>query len=447
MNIVIAGAGEVGTHLAKMLSKQQHSITLIDPNEEKLANIESQIEVITKVGSCIRTSILRDIAVDNCDLFVAVNPTEELNVNAAIMAKKLGAKRTIARINNSEYLEKDTVDYLKSVGVDDVIYPDSLGATEIVNSLKQIGSRQLHEFSEGRLQVIGIKLWDNALILNMSLIEMAKQFGADKFRIVAIKRATKTIIPHGNTILKYGDLVYIVTKPEDSRLIFELCGKSAFEIRSIIIVGATPLGIKAAAMLQDHYKVKLIEMDKDKCIRIADELSNTLIINGDGRDLNLLKEEGIRNTDALISLTDSSEANILTCLLAKKQGVKKSIARVENIDYIELAENIGIGTIINTKMIAASHIYRYTLKVDVRHLKFINYTDAEVFELRALEGSYVTKKPIRELKFPEETTLGGIIRGNDAFIVTGNTTIQPNDQVVVFALSDSVKKVIKLFQK
>ena len=447
MDIVIAGAGAVGTHLARMLSRQKHTITLIDPDAEKLENIESQIEVITKVGSCILLSVLRDVAVDQCDLFVAVNPTEELNINSAIMAKKLGAKHTVARVNNSEYLEKESAEYLKTVGVDEIIYPDNLAAIEVVNALKQIGSRQLHEFSNGKLQVMGIKLWDNALILNMSLIEVANHFGADLFRIVAIKRATRTIFPRGNTILKYGDLLYIVTKPEDAKEIFELCGKSSFEIKNVMIMGATQLGIKEATMLQDNYKVKLIEPNRDKCIRIADQLANTLVINGDGRDLDLLREEGIKNTDAFLCLSDNSEANILTSLLVKKYGVKKSIARVENIDYIDLAENIGIGTIINTKMIAASHIYRHTLQVNVQNLKFINFTDAEVFELEAEEGSYVTKRPIKDLTLPEETTLGGVIKGNEVYIATGNIQIQKGDKVVIFALTSSVKKVIKLFQK
>ena len=447
MDIVIAGAGAVGTHLARMLSRQNHNITLIDPDAEKLENIESQIEVITKVGSCILLSVLRDVSVDQCDLFVAVNPTEELNINSAIMAKKLGAKHTVARVNNSEYLEKESAEYLKSVGVDEIIYPDNLAALEIVSALKQIGSRQLHEFSEGKLQVMGIKLWDNALILNMTLVEMANHFGADLFRVVAIKRASHTIIPRGNTVLKYGDLIYVVTKPEDSKNIFELCGKNSFEIKNIMIVGATQLGVKAATRLQDNYKVKLIEANREKCIQVADLLTNTLVINGDGRDLDLLREEGIKNTDAFLCLTDNSEANILTSLLVKKLGVKKSIARVENIDYIELAENIGIGTIINTKMVAASHIYRHTLQVDVQHLKFINFTDAEVFELKAEEGSYITKKPIKDLNLPENTTLGGVIHGEEAQIATGNTQIQAGDKVVVFALSSAVKKVIKLFQK
>ena len=390
MNIVIAGAGAVGTHLAKMLSRQEHNIMLIDTNQDKLEDLESQIDILSIVGSCTSIGALKDAEVGKCDLYIAVNPQEDQNINSAILAKKLGAKRTISRVNNSEYLEIENAEYLRSIGIDSLIYPERLAAEEIVASLKQIGSRQMHEFSDGRLQLLGIKLWDNALILNHTLIKMAEIYGADQFRIVAIKRHNHTIIPRGNDELKYGDLVFIVTRPSFISNVFALCGKEQFEIKNIVIVGASRIGIKTASLLEKNYHVKIIEKYREKCIQLADKLKSTLVINGDGRDLTLLREEGIKNVDAFISLTGSSETNILSCLLAKKMGVKKSVAEVENIDYIDLAENIGIGTLINTKLIAASHIYRYTMNVDVRHLKFLTFSEAEVFELEAQPGSMQT---------------------------------------------------------
>lgn len=447
MNIVIAGAGAVGTHLAKMLSKQEHNIMLIDTDQEKLEMLESQIDIMSIVGSCTSIGALKDASVGKCDLFIAVNPLEEQNINSAILAKRLGAKRTIARVNNSEYLENDNAEYLKSIGIDSLIYPERLAAEEIVASLKQIGSRQLHEFSDGRLQLLGIKLWDKALILNHSLAKMAEIYGADQFRIVAIKRENDTIIPRGNEILKYGDLVFIVTKPSYVPNVFTLCGKEQFEIKNILIIGASRVGIKTASLLEKNYNVKIIEKDREKCIQLTDKLKSTLIINGDGRDLSLLREEGIKNIDAFISVTKSSETNILSCLLAKKMGVKKSVAEVENIDYIDLAENIGIGTLINTKLIAASHIYRYTMNVDIKHLKFLTFSEAEVFELQPEAGSKITKSELKDIQFPEDATIGGIIRGNETIIAKGDVQIQAGDNVVVFARQNAVKRVIKFFQK
>lgn len=448
MNIVIAGAGAVGTHLARMLSRQEHCIMLIDTDGEKLEELESQIDILSIVGSCTSIGALKDAEVGKCDLFIAVNPLEEQNINSAILAKKLGAKQTIARVNNSEYLETENAEYLRSIGVDSLIYPERLAAEEIVASLKQIGSRQMHEFSDGRLQLLGIKLWDNALILNHTLAKMAEIYGAEQFRIVAIKRQNRTIIPRGNEELKYGDLVFIVTRPSFIPNVFTLCGKEQFEIKNIVIVGASRIGIKAASLLEKdkHYNVKIIEKDREKCIQLADKLKSTLVINGDGRDLTLLREEGIRNIDAFICLTGSSETNILSCLLAKKMGVKKSVAEVENIDYIDLAENIGIGTLINTKLIAASYIYRYTMNVDVRHLKFLTFSEAEVFELIAQKGSKITKHQLQDMHFPEDATVGGVIRGNETIIAKGDVQIQAGDNVVIFALPSTVKKVIKYFQ-
>ena len=423
MDIVIAGAGEVGTHLANMLSKQEHNIMLIDSDEEKLELLGNQLDVMSIVGSCTSIGALKDAGVHKCDLFIAVNHQEDQNINSAILAKKLGAKQTIARVNNSEYLEDENKEYLKMIGIDSLIYPERLAAEEIVASLKQSGSRQLHEFSDGRLQLLGIKLWENAPVLNLTLIKMAERYGAQHFRVVAIKRADHTIIPRGNDSFRYGDLVFIVTKPFYVPNVFALCGKSQYEVKNVVIVGGSRIGIKTASLLEKNYNVKIIEKDREKCILIADKLKSTLVINGDGRDLALLREEGI------------------------KLGVKKSVAEVENIDYIDLAENIGIGTLVNTKLIAASHIYRYTMNVDVKHLKFLTFSEAEVFEVTAEPGSKITRKTLADMNFPENATVGGVIRNGDAIIAKGDVQIEAGDKVVIFALPSAVKKVIKLFQK
>lgn len=446
MNIVIAGAGEVGTHLARMLSKQEHKIMLIDTDQDKLDEIENQMDVVYTVGSCTSTGALRDSGVDKCDLYIAVNHEEDRNITSAILAKKLGAKQTIARVNNSEYLEDENKEYLNNIGIDSLIYPERLAAEEIVNALKITGSRQIHEFSDGRLQLLSIKLWEKAPILNLTLIQMAKQYGADDFRVVAIKRSEKTIIPRGHDYFMYGDLVFIVTKPHFIPNIFTLCGKSQHEIKNIVIVGGSRIGVKAASLLERNYNVKLIEVDREKSILLADKLKSTLIINGSGQDLSLLREEGIKNTDAFISVTNSSEINILSCLLAKKLGVKKSIAEVENIDYIDLAENIGIGTLINTKVIAASSIYRHTMNVDVKHLKFLTFSEAEVFEVPAEQDSKITRHTLKDMKFPLDATIGGVIRNGEVIIAKGDTQIMAGDNVVIFALPEAVKKVLKLFR-
>lgn len=436
----------MGTHLAKMLSKQEHNIMLIDKDQDKLDMLEGQLDIVSHCGSSTSIGALKDAGVPHCDLFIAVNHKEEENFNCAVLAKKLGARRTIARVNNSEYLEPDTQDFLHTIGIDSIIYPERLAAEEIVAALKLNGTRQAHEFSDGRLRMLGIKIWETAPILNLTLVQMAAAYGADNFRVVAIKRGEQTIIPRGNDTFCYGDLVFFVTKPDNIAQIFMLCGKKQYEIKQVMIVGGTRLGCKTASLLEKQYHVKIIDRDRETCIALADKLKSSLVINGDGRDLALLREEGIRNTDVFISLTNSSETNILSCLLAKKLGVKKSVAEVENIDYMDLAENIGIGTLINTKLIAASYIYRYTLNVDVRHLKFVSISEAEVFEVVAEPDSKITRKTLAETNFPTNANIGGIIRNGEAMIAKGNVRIQAGDNVVIFALPEAAKKVIKLFQ-
>ncbi len=448
MKIVIAGAGSVGIHLANMLSKQEHDITLIDNDEERLQLIDGQMDILTVVGSCTSVGALRDAAVGKCDLYIAVNHNEDQNINSAILAKKLGAKKTIVRVNNSEYLEKDNTTYLESIGIDSLIYPERLAAEEIVNVLKESGARQVHDFSNKKLNLISIKLWENALVLDQTLMDIGRSYGTDNFRVVAIKRNNKTIIPRGTDLLKYADMIYVVTKPEYIPEIFNLCGKQQVEIKNVLIVGASKIGVKTASLLEKlHYNVKLLEIDREKCLEIADKLESTLVINGDGRDLMTLKEEGLSNTDAFISVTHSSETNILTCLLAKKNGVKKSVAEVENMSYIDLAENIGIGSIVNTKLTTAAHIFSHTTNVRMKCMRFLTVSEAEVFEIKAEENSKITRKMLKDIKFPENATVGGIIRGEERIIAKGDTRIQAGDQVVIFALQEVVKKVISLFQK
>jgi trk system potassium uptake protein TrkA len=445
MDIVIAGAGAVGTHLARMLSTQEHNIILIDSNENKIADIENQLDILTILGSCSSVADLLDAKVNKADLYIAVTQTEEINITSAILAKKLGAKKTIARIDNNEYMQEGNYSHWKEMGVDHMIYPETLAAEEVIASLKLTGTRQLHEFSDGKIVLYGIKLWDNAKILNYTLEDAIVKFNMKDTRIVAINRDNNTIIPHGHNVFKHGDLIFVITKPEGVDKMLDICGKERIEIKNVIIVGGSRIAKRTAKALEKQYNVKLFETDREKCNQLNDVLENTLIINGDGTNLALLKEEDIESTDAFLSLTGNSETNILACLLAKKFGVKKSVAEVEHIDFIDLASNLGIGTLINKKMIAASYIYRHTMTSRVEHFKCLTTSDAEVFELVAEEGSKITKKKLRDLNFPKEANIGGIIRNNEAIIAKGDDQIIAGDKVVVFTLPTVIRKIEKYF--
>lgn len=445
MRILIAGAGEVGTHLAKMLCNASHDVILMDEDEDKLKQIDSHFDLMTIVGSMTSLEDLREANVRMCDLFIAVPPYQDMSILAAILAKKLGAKKTVARVNNHEYLLPENKEFFKHSGIDELIYPEQLAASEIVVSLKQVGVRQMYEFSEGRLLLVGLKMRSSSPLNDKTLAEVAVMHRTREYNTVAIYREGQTLIPHGNDRFIHNDLAYFVTTQSGLPQVLADAGKKQFDVRHVMILGGSRIGKKVAKEIETLYNVKLIEIDKEKSSKLADFLEHTLVISGDGRNLDLLKDEGIQKMDAFIAVTANSEVNILACQLAKKMGVKKTVAEVENMDYIALADNIGIGTVVNKKLIAASHIYRYTLRANVSNVKCLTATEGEVLELIAQPGSKMTKNSLRDISLPREVNIGGIIRGEQVIIPTGDTLILPDDRVVVFALQAAVGKIEKMF--
>lgn len=446
MKIVIVGAGEVGTHLAKLLSNDDHDIVLLDDNEEKLKHIASHIDLMTITGMAHSMSDQREAGVPKSDLFIAVTPSEERNLVACILAKDLGAAKTIARVDSSEYLKLSNQEKFKELGVDELIYPENLAAKEICTSLKQVGSRQMLQFSDGKLVVNAIKVRDNASIVNKTLEEISKTHPS--FRAVSISRNNETIIPHGKDLILPQDVVYFISTSTDMITLLEEAGKNIFEVKNIMILGASRIGMKTAKRLENRgdYNIKVVEVDKERSLFAADFLEKSLIIHSDGRDVEVLKEEGLETMDAFVAVTGNSETNILSCHLAKRLGVRRTVAEVENLDYLRLADEIGIGTLINKKLIAASYIYRFTMEAEVSIMKCLTACDADVLEFIAKPDSKVCRKLIRDINFPKDATIGGVVRGDKGFIANGNTQIKEGDKVVVFALPSVVKKLEKFFR-
>ncbi len=445
MRIIIAGAGEVGTHLAKMLSYEQHDIVVIDTDEKKLSAIDTSFDLLTINGSAISFSVLGEAKVKNADLFVAATHSEETNLMAAILSKKLGAKKTIARIDSSDYLLPKNRDYFIKLGVDFVICPEKLAASEIVGLLRQTGSSEVFEFSNGKLLLLVIKLDENAPIIDKTLVESSSINKNFDYRAIAITRDSKTIIPRGYDKFQLNDLVFVLTNKDGVENLLKYSGKESFDISNIMILGGSRIGYKTARDLEGHINIKLIESDTELSHNLAEMLEKTLVVNSDISNINTLKDEGLKDMDAFIAVTDNSETNILACLYAKKNGVKKTIAEIENIDYIDLAENIGIDTIINKKLITASNIFRHTMSAKVENLKCLTGANAEVFEFVVQKRAKITKKALKDIDFPKDAIIGGVVRGNDSFIAIGDTIIQDNDRVVVFSLPSAFKKVDKFF--
>lgn len=444
MKIVIAGAGEVGTHLAKMLSDESHDIVLLDDSPEKLSKISSQVDLMTIVGSAHSFEDLKKTGLSKADLFIAVTPFEERNVFACSMASHLGVGRTIARINNSEYLKENYKTKLKNMGIHELIYPESLAAKEIVASVKQTVTRQLIEFSNGKLILMGVKVRKNALILNKTLQELKLE--DHNISVVAINRDNVTIIPKGQDIILDGDIVFFVCTQMEQQHVFDMTGKKVFGVKNIMFLGGSRIAQKAIEKMGDNYRIKVIEINREKCEKIADKYGKALVINGDGRDFKLLKDEGIDKMDAFVATTGSSETNILMCHLAKSFGVKRTVAEVENLEFTGLAEKMDIGSVINKKLNAASYISKFTLNAAISKVKCLTASDAEVYEFIARNDTRITDKPLKNIGFPEEAVIGGYIRNGTGYIANGDTLIQDGDKVVVFTLPSGIKKLEKFFK-
>ncbi len=445
MRIVIAGAGEVGTHLAKMLSNEDHEIILIDPEDSRLDPIKSSLDVLTINGSATSIRILRDVLQKKTDLFIAVTHSEDTNVTSCILAKRFGANKTIARIDNIDYLEQSTPEFFRTIGIDSLIYPELIAAREVLGLLHETGTSEFMEFSNGQLSLYVQKLDENAPIINKSLAEIAVSNKTDRYRAVAIKRNDKTIIPRGNEEFQVGDLVYVITTREGIEEMMKTSGKEVIEARNLMIIGGSRIGKHIALYMQNSCGVKLIDSDPGKCEYLAEILDNTLIINGDARNADLLEQEGISKMDTFVAVTGNSETNILSCLLAKKMGVRRTIAEVENMEYINLAENSGIDTIINKKISAASRIFRHTLNPNVTQVKYMTGTEAEVIEFIVPENSKITRGTLRGIDFPKDAIVGGGTREGVPFIATGDTVIKANDRVVVFTLPSAYDRLSKFF--
>ncbi|HQJ91107.1 MAG TPA: Trk system potassium transporter TrkA, partial [Paludibacteraceae bacterium] len=388
MKIIIAGAGQVGTHLAKMLSRESHDIILLDEDEEKLQQMESNYDIMTVTGSPTSINDLNEARISSTDLFIAVTPIESQNITACILAKNLGAKKTLARIDNYEYLIPENKLFFEQLGINAMIYPERLAAEEIVNSLRMNWVRQWMEFNNGALTLIGMKIRDNAPIINQRLMDLKD---SDCYRVVAIRRDLSTIIPSGQDEIKPNDIVYFITTKDNITHVRKEAGKEVINVKDLMIMGGGRIAIKTVQSLPKDIDIKVLEKDKSKTFKLVEQMDGALIIHGDASNLELLKEEGIENMDAFVALTDNSEANILACIAAKRFGLKKTISEIENIDYIPLAESLDIGTVINKKLIAASYIYQYTLDADVSKVKSLTHVDAEVVEITAKPNSSITK--------------------------------------------------------
>ena len=446
MKIIITGAYAIGTHLARLLSRNHEDITIIDKDPDRLAQIGSDYDLMTVEASPESIRALKEAGIAHTDLYIAVTPDQSLNMTSCMLAKALGAKKTVARIDNSEYIAEDSEELIRSLGIDSLIYPEALAARDINNGLKMSWVRQRWDVHNGALVMLGIKLREGCEILNEPLKNLCGP--KDPYHVVAIKRGKETIIPGGNDELKLYDLAYFMTTRQYIPYIRKIVGKENYvDVKNVMIMGGGKTAVNAVRSMPKYMDVKILEINADRCERLNELLENsdTLVINGDGRDTSLLIEENISNTQAFVALTGNAETNILACLTAKRMGVRKTVAMVENIDYVSMAESLDIGTIINKKAIAASRIYQMMLDADVLNITFLMSANADVAEMVAKPGSKITQKQVKDLDLPKGVTIGGLVRNEEGMLVSGSTQIEAGDTVMVFCQKTKKKKMEKLF--
>ncbi len=446
MKIIIAGAGDLGSHLAKLLSSESHDIYLLDLNEERLNTISSQIDVFTIAGDAKSVEIMEQKLISSCDLLIAVTSSEETNMLICILGKKLGAKRTIARINDVNIIKENKEHFYNELGIDTLISPTYLATLEIQRLVNQSAFTDDIEFDNGKLTVFGISLSENSSLINKTVRESADLNPNLSFKPLALHRDDLTLIVNGETVLKENDIVYFISLKDSIPNIIKLCGKNNFKIKDVMIIGGSRIGINTAELLENDFRVTLVEKDKVTCQQMANTLKKTLIINIDGHDVKMLEEEGLTEIDALISVTADSEMNIMTSLVGKSHGIKKTIARIENFDYINLSQSIGIDTLINKKIIAADNIFKFVRKGNVSLVANLHGTDAEIIEFVVKEGSKITKSPINKLNFPNSSKIAGVIRNGIPIIPFGDFHLKENDKTIVFSLTESIQKIEKFFQ-
>ena len=448
MKIIIAGAGEVGFHLAKLLSYESQDITLIDTDKESLAYADNHLDIRVLKGDATSISLLKDASVQDSDLVIGVTSSETTNITLCMLAKQLGCKRTIARISNTEFIKNKELLKFSDLGIDELISPEALAATEIQLLLNKSAFNDTYEFEQGELIMVGVSLMKSAPFVGKMVKEAAKIFPKLHFIAIALQRSGTqyTVIPKGDTLFKEGDQVYFITVKKGVDELYKLTGKKKAAIKNVMILGGSKVGYKTARDLcNSKFNVKLIEKNKEKAFDLADELPNALVINGDGRNVELLEEESLESMDAFIAVTGNSETNIMSCLVAKSKFIKKTIALVENMDYFQLSQSIGIDTLINKKLLAANNIFRHIRKGEVVALMRLNNLNAEILEFVVKKNSKVAGSTIKDLDFPENANIGGVVRDGEGIIALGGFEIKEGDRVVVCCHPEQIPKIERMF--
>lgn len=445
MNIVIAGAGDMGYHLAEQLSYDDKNITLIDTDSDVLDYVSSKLDVLTVQGDSTSFETLHQANVGKANMVLCVTTSEKTNIVTAVLAKQLGAKRVMARVRNHSYMDPKNLEYFKNLGIDNLISPTMLCSQEIFNMIENASFTEVIDFEGGKLNIVGFTLDHTYPLVDQRIMDTKSNPIFEDIRIIAILRDQQTIIPRGSTYIRNNDHVFFISTKKNTQSIMDVLGQKKVDIKNVMIIGGDDMALTTALRLENHVRVTLIDKNKERCKWLADHLQNTLVINGDYKNFDLLIEEGLEHMDAFLALTESSETNIIASLTAKNHGVYKTIAHVDTREYIHISHSIGVDSIINKKLVAANEITRYLKKGSVEAVSGIYGVDAEFIQYSVDKNNRLTRKPLRELRFPDSAIVAGVIRGENVFIPDGDFQLELNDKAIVLALPEAKNVLEKLF--
>jgi len=442
--IIVLGAGEVGYNLAKLLSYERHDIVIIEPDIERVRRARENLDIQVFEGTGSSPDDLLEAGIQRADMVVAVTNNDEVNLLACLIAGKYNVKTKIARVKNREFTRADCALNAKFLGIDLIIHPESEVARAVINLLKLTAATDILEFADGRILLLGIQLDKNCEVLGRSLAEVAGMLGNMRFRTVAIQRRDRTIIPRGADVFMNNDRVYVMTQRENVPEVLKMAGKENVKMENVMILGGGQTGTEIAAQLEGQVNVKVIESNVDKTQALADRLQKSLVIRGDGRDINLLALEGIIDMDAFISVTGDDETNIISCLVAKHLRVPRIISLINKMAYTPIIPTIGIDAYVSKQIVTVDQILKFIRRGSILSVASIPGVAAEVLEYHISNGARITKKPLRDIQMPKGALLGAVLRDEDFFIPVGDSQLAEGDKVVVFALPTAIKELEKL---
>ena len=447
MRAIVVGAGVVGFDVAKLLSQAEHDVVVIDADADALAHVNEKLDVMTVLGNGTSTTVLEEAGIRDARILISVTAIDEVNIIACMLADRLGVETTIARIRSDELSNTKTILNAEDFGIDLVIHPEESAAEEIVRLIRRASATDVVMLANDRLHLVGLRLDPECSVIGRSLRDVVSEGGDIKFRVMAISRGIRTILPKGDERFRKNDQIFVLARPKSIPPVLGMFGKTDRRIDDIMILGGTDIGAKVAFQLsqEKNKNIKLIESNRPRAEKLAELLGSVLVIHGDATDIDLLVTEGLPDMDAFVAVTDDEESNLVTCLLAKHLTVRKTVALLSKGAYIPISQSIGLDAAVNKKLAVSREIMRFLRGKHVKSVATVHGMDAEILEIEASPRSYITTDLLMNLSFPTGMMIAAVIKGKNIEIAVGTTQIDSGDSVFIFVMPGQIGKAETMF--